>query len=54
MRSAAVERGYMSVRLTHQPKSSVWEPRVRRMAVKSMSLLVYCGFGCVLRCRTQP
>ena len=54
MRSAAVDAGYMSVGLTHQPKSSVWGACVRCMAVKSMSLLVYCGFGRVLRCRTQP
>lgn len=54
MRSAAVERGYMSVGLTHQPRSGEWMPCTLRMAVKSMSLLVYCGFGGVLRCRTQP
>ena len=53
MRSAAVERGYMSVGLTQQPKSSVWRPCVFCMAVKSMSLLVYYDFGGVLRCRTQ-
>jgi hypothetical protein len=44
MRSAAVERGYMSVGLTHQPKSFEWEPCVLCIPVNSMSLLVYCGF----------